>query len=152
MRVVSRVSVAVAVAVAAAVSVPRTMTQIAPSHPTVSLAIALIFIVGTWSLLRDSVNLALHAVPTHIDFNKVDACLRELPGVTDVHDLHIWAISTTDVALTAHLVYPTGDDHDELLRSACDTLTNRFGIGHATLQVERGPDAHACPFTSGNLI
>ncbi len=97
-------------------------------------------------------NLALHAVPTHIDFNKVDACLRQLPGVTDVRDLHIWAISTTDVALTAHLVYPTGDDHDELLRSACDTLTNRFGIGHATLQVERGSDAHACHLASGSVI
>ena len=120
--------------------------------PLSSLGIALIIIAGTWSLLRDSANLALHAVPTQIDFNKADACLRELPGVTDVHDLHIWAISTTDVALTAHLVYPTGDDHDELLRSACDTLTNRFGIGHATLQVERGSDALACHFASGNVI
>ena len=73
-------------------------------------------------------------------------------SVTDVHDQYIWAISTADVALTAHLVYPTGDDHDELLRSACDTLTNRFGIGHATLQVERGSDAHACHFASGNVI
>ena len=72
--------------------------------------------------------------------------------MTDVHDLHIWGMSTTDVALTVHLVRPTGDDDDGLLRSACDTLETRFGIAHAILQVERGSDVHACRLAPSHVI
>lgn len=120
--------------------------------PFISLGIALIIMIGTWSLLRDSVNLALHAVPSHIDPDAIHACLRELPGVTDVHDLHIWAMSTTDVALTAHLVHPDAVTDDALLLHACETLKSRFGIGHATLQVERGSTAHACNLAPAHVI
>jgi cobalt-zinc-cadmium efflux system protein len=81
--------------------------------PVVSIAIALVIVVGTWSLLRDSVNLALDAVPAHVDRDGIVLYLRELPGVTEVHDLHIWAMSTTDIALTAHLVRPAANlPHD----------------------------------------
>ena len=120
--------------------------------PFISLGIALIIMIGTWSLLRDSVNLALHAVPAHIDPEEIASCLRALPGVTDVHDLHIWGMSTTDVALTAHLVHPDMVHDDVLLKTACDTLKSRFGIGHATLQVERGSIAHACDLAPASVI
>ncbi len=120
--------------------------------PVVSLGIALIIMIGTWSLLRDSVNLALHAVPARIDPDAIHACLRELPGVTDVHDLHIWGMSTTDVALTAHLVHPDAMNDDALLLHACETVKSRFGIAHTTLQVERGSDAHACTLAPAHTI
>jgi cobalt-zinc-cadmium efflux system protein len=119
--------------------------------PVVSLAVALLIMIGTWSLLRDSVNLALHAVPAHIDPDAIHACLRALPGVTDVHDLHIWGMSTTDVALTAHLVHPEALHDDTLLQHACEAVKSRFGIGHATLQVERGSAAHACTLAPAHI-
>ena len=120
--------------------------------PFISLGIALIIMIGTWKLLRDSVNLALHAVPAHIDPDDVQACLRGLPGVTDVHDLHIWGMSTTDVALTAHLVHPDAVHDDMFLLNACNTLKIRFGIGHATLQIERGSTPHACDLAPAHVI
>ncbi|MBK6900548.1 MAG: cation transporter [bacterium] len=116
--------------------------------PTVSLVIAAVILVGTWGLLRESVDLALAAVPAGIDPAAVEAYLGGLPGVTAVHDLHIWGMSTTESALTAHLVKPDPRDDDELLARACRDLHDRFGIGHATLQWERGghpaPCAGAC--------
>ncbi|MDO9695255.1 MAG: cation diffusion facilitator family transporter [Candidatus Latescibacteria bacterium] len=116
--------------------------------PTVSLVIAAVILVGTWGLLRESVDLALAAVPAGIDPAAVEAYLNELPGVTAVHDLHIWGMSTTESALTAHLVKPDPRDDDELLARACRELHDRFGIGHVTLQWERGgrpvPCAGAC--------
>ena len=95
-------------------------------------------VVGTWALLRDSVNLALDAVPGGIDRAGVETYLASLPGVAEVHDLHIWAMSTTETALTAHLVRPGADADDGLLAQACRELPHRFGIGHATLQIESG--------------
>lgn len=112
--------------------------------PLVSLAIVAVIFVGTWGLLRDSVNLALDAVPGEIDTDAVRRYLLNLPTVTDVHDLHIWAMSTTETALTAHLVLPGGHDGDALLARACRELHDRFGIEHSTLQVERGDPAFAC--------
>jgi cobalt-zinc-cadmium efflux system protein len=112
--------------------------------PVISLAIALIILVGTWGLLRDSVNLALDAVPEGIDAGAVAAHLAALPGVTGVHDLHIWAMSTTETALTAHLVVPGGESGDALLARAGAGLHDHFGIEHATLQVERGDPAYPC--------
>lgn len=112
--------------------------------PAVSIAIAVVIVIGTWSLLKESIDLALDAVPAKIDRDAIERYLAGLPGVTEVHDLHIWAMSTTDVALTAHLVRPGATLDDGLLMAACRDLSGRFGIGHATLQVEAGDPAHPC--------
>lgn len=113
--------------------------------PVTSLLIALVILVSTWRLLRGSVSMSLDAAPSHIDLGAVDAFLRGLPGVTAIHDLHVWPLSTTQVALTAHLVCPRADAHDALLREASEGLRERFGIDHTTIQIEReemphGPD------------
>ena len=107
--------------------------------PAVSLVIAGLIIWATWGLLRDSVAMALDAVPPGIDPDAVRACLASRPGVASLHDLHIWPMSTTEIALTAHLVVQ--DDLREgepgaFLRETADELRARFGIAHATLQVE----------------
>jgi len=104
--------------------------------PATSLVIAAVITAGTWGLLRDSTRLALAAVPDAIDRPSVETYLAGLPGVIAVHDLHIWPISTTETALTAHLVRPGSGPDDDLLAGAAKTLKERFGIGHATLQVE----------------
>jgi cobalt-zinc-cadmium efflux system protein len=119
--------------------------------PAVSLVIAAIIVIGTWSLLRESLDLALDAVPTRIDPVKVEAFLRDLPGVVAVHDLHIWAMSTTETALTAHLVRPGGGLDDALLDDAADALTERFGIAHSTFQVEAG-DGVLCRLASPKVV
>lgn len=106
--------------------------------PVVSLAVAAVILAGTWGLLRDSTNMALAAVPAGIDPEAVSASLASLPGVTGVHDLHIWALSTTESALTAHLVKPQpSPDEDRLISQASLMLRQRFGIHHTTLQWER---------------
>ena len=120
--------------------------------PAVSLAIVAIIFVGTWGLLRDSVNLALDAVPEGIDAAAVGDYLAALPGVAAVHDLHIWAMSTTETALTAHLVIPRAGDGDALLARASAELHDRFGIEHPTLQVERGDPAHPCARAAADAI
>lgn len=112
--------------------------------PAISLVISAVIVAGTWGLLRDSLNLALDAVPPGVDQKKVEAFLRGLPGVSEVHDLHIWGMSTTETALTAHLVRPGATIDDDLLRHACEELQERFGIHHATFQVEDGSGAHPC--------
>lgn len=105
--------------------------------PVVSLVIVGVIAVGTWSLLRDSFNLATDAVPPGIDPEAVRRFLREQPGVRDVHDLHIWAMSTTSTALTAHLVKPGAGDEGDFLCHVADELREHFEIGHTTLQIER---------------
>ncbi|MBV9008888.1 MAG: cation transporter [Verrucomicrobia bacterium] len=112
--------------------------------PVVSLAICAVIIWGTWDLLRESVNLALHAVPRQIDPDKVDSYLRELPGISEVHDLHIWPMSTTETAITAHLVKPDGVIDDGLLCQIKYELHTRFSISHVTIQCESGDAAHPC--------
>ena len=109
--------------------------------PALSLAIAVVIVIGTWGLLRDSVNLALDAAPRGIDVAAVRAWLAGLPGVEEIHDLHIWAMSTTETALTAHVIRPANDDGDSFLHQACEGLAVRFNIGHATLQVETDADS-----------
>jgi cobalt-zinc-cadmium efflux system protein len=111
--------------------------------PMVSLCIAGLIMWGTWGLLRDSTNLALHAVPAGIDPEQVREHLGKLTGVSGVHDLHIWAMSTNETALTCHLVMPEGCPGDTFLADAAKQLQHRFGIAHATLQVERGQNACA---------
>jgi cobalt-zinc-cadmium efflux system protein len=113
--------------------------------PVVSLAIALIVIVATWGLMKDSVALALQAVPREVDAAVVGRWLSSLPGVAEVHDLHIWAMSTTENALTAHLVYPAGFPGDACLRGICESLRVRHAIGHVTIQVETGEPGSGCP-------
>lgn len=112
--------------------------------PVVSLVISVVIIFGTWSLLRDSVNLALDAVPEHIDTNDVKNYLSKLPHCTDVHDLHIWAMSTTETALTVHLVVEGKVYDDTMLSSITHELHDKFGIEHATLQIESGDPTFTC--------
>ena len=102
----------------------------------VSIAIALVIGIGTWGLLKESVNLALAAVPKGTDTGAITSYLGALSGVLDVHDLHVWGMSTTDVALTVHLVVSGETDRDDLLTNAERGLHDRFGIEHATIQVE----------------
>jgi len=113
--------------------------------PLVSLVIVAVILLGTWDLLRESLNLAMDATPKGIDPAAVRDWLEDLPGVTEVHDLHIWALSTTDSALTAHLVRPTPGDLDGFLHETCEALEHQFGIGHATLQIETGGACRLAP-------
>ena len=112
--------------------------------PVTSLVIAVIILFGTWGLLRESVNLAMHAVPAKIDPAAVKEFLESTPGVTEVHDLHIWAMSTTEIALTAHLVKPDAGDEDVLLRETAEELHHHFDISHTTIQIERSITAANC--------
>jgi cobalt-zinc-cadmium efflux system protein len=112
--------------------------------PLVSLVIVAIILVSTWGLLKESMNLALQAVPAGIDTQMVSDYLSRLPGVTAVHDLHIWAISTTETALTAHLVKPDPIDDDVLITQARRDLFENFGIDHMTLQWERSDSFVQC--------
>jgi cobalt-zinc-cadmium efflux system protein len=105
--------------------------------PTVSLLINGIIVYGTWGLLRDSFNLAMDAVPPGVNVADVRRYLQSIPTITDAHHLHIWALSTTETALTVHLVKPDPFDDDGVLRRINHELTERFGIGHATIQLER---------------
>ena len=108
--------------------------------PATSLIIVAVIAWGTWGLLKDSVALALNAVPAHIDEGAVRSYLGALPGVAAVHHLHIWPTSTTEVALTAHLVIPAGHPGDAFLRDLAHELEHNHGIGHATVQVETGSE------------
>lgn len=120
--------------------------------PAVSLVIALVIVIGTWGLLRDSLDLALDAAPRGIDPAAVKAWLAERPGVTEVHDLHIWAMSTTETALTAHLIRPDNTGCDQFLHDVAHGLQDRFGIGHPTLQVETGEGGRACHLASAHVV
>ncbi len=112
--------------------------------PVVSLMIVAVILASTWSLLRDSVHLSLDGVPSGVNSTAIMSYLAGQRGVTDVHDLHIWALSTTSVALTAHLVVPDRDQEDALLGSLTPFLKKRFRIDHATLQIERDRCDHGC--------
>lgn len=116
--------------------------------PAVSIAIVLVIVVGTWSLLRESAGLVLAAVPDSVDAAGIQAYLEARPGVAEVHDLHIWAISTTETALTAHLVMPGGYPGDRAIDDIVAQLRKDFAIHHCTLQVEEGTTAHGCALTA----
>ena len=101
-----------------------------------SLLICVVIVWGTWSLLKDSVRMSLAAVPPNVEPTEVRSYLRQLPGVAQLHDLHIWPMSTTETALTCHLVMPGGHPGDEFLMDAARELQHLFSIGHATIQIE----------------
>lgn len=104
--------------------------------PIVSIIIAIVIFMGTWNLLKESLNLALHAVPESVDPDKVNDFLKSLPGVEETHDLHIWGMSTTEIALTVHLVKPSSENDDEVIKAANEGLKG-LGISHSTIQLER---------------
>ena len=117
--------------------------------PAISLCIAAVVLASGWGLARDSVNLALDGVPKGIELADVKDYLGQLQGVTEVHDLHIWAMSTNETALTAHLVRPGGYE-DSFLHGVCEELSHRFKIHHATLQIEAGSDV--CKLAPAELV
>ena len=127
------------------------LTGILWIDPALSLGIAAVIVLGTWGLFRDSADMAMDAAPRTIDVEKVRRWLADQPGVEDVHDLHIWAISTTETALTAHLLRPANTDADAFLHATCEGLASRFGIGHSTLQVETDA-AHACRLAPAEVV
>jgi cobalt-zinc-cadmium efflux system protein len=112
--------------------------------PLVSLLIVAVIVASTWNLIRDSAQLALNAVPASVDFLAVQNYLKSRPGISDIHDLHIWGMSTTDTALTAHLVFPEGYPGDQFMDQIMHDLKEKFLIQHSTLQVEQGTTSHAC--------
>ncbi len=120
--------------------------------PAVSLLVAAFLVVSTWRLLRRSVAMALHAVPFDIEPDDVRRYLGALEGVVQVHDLHIWPMSTTERALTCHLVMPAGHPGDAALATLAGQLHTRFDIGHVTIQVETGDPAHPCRLVPDQVV
>ncbi len=106
--------------------------------PLLSLLIILVIAISSWGLIRDSFNLSVDAVPNNIDIDSIRNYLLSLPDVQDIHDLHIWAMSTTQVALTAHILRNSPHIDDDLLHKAAQELKDKFGIHHSTIQIENG--------------
>ena len=120
--------------------------------PAVSLLVAAFLVVSTWRLLTQSVAMALQAVPSDIDPRDVLAYLGKLNGVVEIHDLHIWPMSTTERALTCHLVMPAGHPGDRALADLAHDLEHRFRIGHATIQVETGDPSIYCKLVPDHVV
>ncbi len=119
--------------------------------PAVTLAVVAVIAAGTWGLLRDSLALALQAVPEGIESAEVRAWLAALPGVAEVHDLHIWGMSTTETALTVHLVFPAGHPGDAFLGGVAHDIGHRFQIHHVTIQVELA-DGSPCALAPDHVV
>jgi cobalt-zinc-cadmium efflux system protein len=119
--------------------------------PVVSLLINAVIIWGTWSLLRESLSMSMAAAPAHIDPNNVRAFLSQRPGVSDLHDLHVWPMSTTEIALTCHLVMPEGHPGDAFLHDLAADLAKHFRINHTTVQIEIHPDL-ACALAPDEVV
>ena len=113
--------------------------------PLVSIVIAAVIVAGSWGLFRESVDLALDAVPRGVDPREITASLAAVAGVVEVHDLHVWAASTSEVSLTAHVVAADTADRDAVLAATLQVLRDRFHVAHATLQVEGAAAAGECP-------
>ncbi|MBT8382375.1 MAG: cation diffusion facilitator family transporter [Ignavibacteria bacterium] len=112
--------------------------------PAISLIIVLVITIGTWGLLKDSFRLSVDAVPKEIDLKQVEKYLESIDGIKEVHDLHVWAMSTTEIALTAHLVIPGETKNDFFLKEICGELQNKFGIVHSTIQIEKSAQNATC--------
>lgn len=112
--------------------------------PIISLVIVVVITIGTWSLLKDSFHLSMDAVPRDINYEVVQKYLDSLEGVKEVHDLHIWAMSTTENALTAHLVIPNEINDDNFLGKVCKQLHDKYGIEHSTIQIEKNAQSASC--------
>lgn len=112
--------------------------------PIIGLVIVAVIVFSTWGLLRDSLQLALSAIPTNINVSEINNYLRQINGVVDIHDLHIWGISTTENALTVHLIIPNGYPGDDFMDEIAKTLKSQFSIHHSTLQIEQGTTGHTC--------
>lgn len=117
--------------------------------PATSLLVSAVILIGTWGLLRDALHLALDGVPKEIELEKVRAFLQQLPGVETVHDLHVWAMSTSEIALTAHLVMPWRPCPPPFLAGLEHELADRFGIAHATVQIDPSGDASCARDAAG---
>ncbi len=119
--------------------------------PVVSLAVNVVIVVGTWSLLRDSLGMSMAAVPAQIDPAAVRRFIETRNGVASLHDLHVWPMSTTEIALTCHLVMPDGHPGDLFIHELCEGLAARFKIGHATVQIEVEPHI-ACALAPDDVV
>lgn len=119
--------------------------------PLAALLVSAVIAWSSFDLLKSTIHLGLGGVPDTIDRPAVMSWLSQRPGVSSVHDLHIWAMSTTTTALTAHLVMPGGSPGDAFLDQIADELDHLFGIGHATLQIERG-DADECRLAPDTVV
>jgi cobalt-zinc-cadmium efflux system protein len=120
--------------------------------PAVSLVVSAVIIYGTWDLVKQALHLALDAVPEGVDADAVRTHLLALPGVTALHDLHIWGMSTTETALTCHLVIPQGHPGDDALSAIAHDLEHRFHIHHTTLQIELGDSDAVCALTPEHVV
>ena len=120
--------------------------------PLVSLVVSAVIVFGTWALLKSAIGLALDAVPERLDSAAVRAHLLSLPGVAGLHDLHIWGMSTTETALTCHLIMPHGHPGDAALNEMAQQLHHRFGIQHATIQIELADSEEACALTPEHVV
>ena len=120
--------------------------------PAVSLIVSAVIVLGTWGLVRNATNLALDAVPEGVDAAAVRAHLLAMPGVTALHDLHIWGMSTTETALTCHLVLPGGHPGDAVLNGVAQQLHHLFGIQHTTIQIELADTEEACVLTPEHVV
>ena len=119
--------------------------------PVVSLLVNAVILFATWGILRQSFTLAVAGVPASIDLAAVKRHLRDMPGVSGVHDLHVWPLSTTETALSCHLVMPGGHPGDAYLVAAASGLKTQFGIGHPTFQIETDPEGQ-CPFAPDEVV
>lgn len=120
--------------------------------PAVGLLVSAVIVYGTWDLIRHAIGLALDAVPEGVDAAAVRAHLLAQTGVAAIHDLHIWGISTTETALTCHLVMPNGHPGDAALSAITRELEERFGIHHATMQIELGDSDEVCALTPEHVV
>ena len=120
--------------------------------PATSLLIVAVIVFGSWGLLRDSMNLAMDVVPAGIDLSQVEKALLKLPGVTEVHDLHVWALSTSETALTAHLLQDSGGPESGLIAKASAAMQERFKIGHCTFQIETAESAGVCGLRAADVV
>jgi cobalt-zinc-cadmium efflux system protein len=120
--------------------------------PVISLVVSAVIVFGTWGLLKSAIRLALDAVPEGLDAAAVRAHLLAVPGVAGLHDLHIWGMSTTETALTCHLIMPDGHPGDTVLNEMAQQLHHRFGIQHATIQIELADSEEACALTPEHVV